>query len=96
MARLLLIPRRTRGDSGVHAPPYQVLCLILVVEVFGAGRSCQVNEVGTIARIDFVERVWEGSAKRQDTCGRSSAGGRQMATTGECRGTCVTGEHVEL
>ena len=84
--------KQTRvGNSGVHKPLPEVLYLISFVGVLGGGS----NNIGTLARIDFVERVREAPVKRQDARGKLSASGRHRTTTSKHRATYITGEHVE-
>jgi hypothetical protein len=44
-----------RSDSRVHTPLHHVFCFVSVIEMLGAGwSSCRIDDIGTVARIDFV------------------------------------------
>ena len=84
--------RQTRvGNSGVHEPLPEVIYLISLIGVFGAG----TNDIGTLAGVNFVKRVREAPVKRQDACGMLSTSGRQRTTTCKYCETYVAGEHAE-
>jgi len=55
---------------------FQPSCFVSVIEMFGAGWSSRgVDNVGTAARIDLVQCIWETSMEGQDVDGRPPGSG---------------------